>query len=80
MKLIQRRAPLVNSFMRSMDEYNRMRPSTRIEKLINFNRRLKSCEKSAEFLNEWQLKLEDRMVEVAGRVLNDQKILWGNSE
>lgn len=61
-----------------MDQYARMDPRARIQKLLDFNRRLNSCKQSADFLQEWQLKLDDRLVEVPGRLLNSQPIFWGN--
>lgn len=65
-------------FMRSMDPYTRMNPPARIRKLLDFNKRLNSCDESVNFLREWQTKLDERLVELPGRVLPSQKMLWGN--
>lgn len=64
--------------MKSMDQYTRMNPPARIQKLLEFNKRLKQCEESNDFLQNWQTKLDDRLVEVPARLLNNQTIMWGN--
>lgn len=64
--------------MKSMDQYTRMNPLARIRKLLDFNKRLNTCKESVDFLQEWQMKLDDRLVEVPGRVMTSQKIIWGN--
>lgn len=68
----------IYSFMKSLDQYTRMGPPARIQKLLDFNKRLKQCEASNDFLENWQTKLDDRLVEVPARLLQNEKIMWGN--
>lgn len=62
--------------MRAMADHTRMNPDRRIDRLKIFNRRLQQTEDSVKILNEWNLKLEDRLVEVEGRILDQQRIVF----
>lgn len=60
-----------------MAEYTRVSPSLRIAKLLEFNQRLQNTPQSMDILREWQVKLDKNLVEVPGRQLNLQKIMYG---
>ncbi|TMW49547.1 hypothetical protein DOY81_005376 [Sarcophaga bullata] len=62
--------------MRAMADHTRMNPDRRIDRLKIFNRRLQQTEDSVKILNEWNMKLDDRLVEVEGRILDQQKIVF----
>lgn len=66
------------SAMRAMSEYTRVGPQSRINQLINFNRRLQNTGQSMQILNGWQLELNSQLVEVPGRQLAFEKIFFGN--
>lgn len=62
--------------MRAMADYTRMNPDRRIERLRVFNRRLLETESSVKILNDWNMKLDKNMVELKGRVLEPQNIVF----
>ena len=66
--------------MKSIDEYTRMTPGNRIRKLLEFNQRLNSTADSTRVLEEWNMKLDGKLVEVPGRVLKNETILWGTAQ
>lgn len=63
-----------------MSAYTRMNPDRRIEKLIQFNKRLNATPDSKAVLDEWDLKLDGALVEVTGRVLNNENIVFGGNQ
>lgn len=66
--------------MKAMADYTRMGPPGRINKLRQFNQRLLSQPDSIGKLREFELDLAANMVEVAGRELPFEKILFGNGK
>lgn len=66
--------------MKSMDKYTRMGPAERIQKLLAFNRRLNSAPESAKTFADWNMKLDSKLVEVEGRILKSQNIVWANEK
>lgn len=64
---------------KAMSDYTRMVPDKRIQKLLEFNRRLSTTKESAQVLTEWNFQLEKTQVEVTGRILPMQNIVFGNS-
>ncbi|XP_037810785.1 protein piwi [Lucilia sericata] len=62
--------------MRALADHTRMNPDRRIDRLKIFNRRLQQTEDSVKILNEWNMQLDDRLVEVEGRILDQQKIVF----
>lgn len=64
--------------MRSMSEYTRMDPRTRIAKLLEFNQRLARTPESTEVFREWNFELDSKLVEVEGRILKNENIVFGD--
>ncbi|XP_055839653.1 protein piwi [Episyrphus balteatus] len=62
--------------MRAMADHTRMNPDRRIERLRVFNRRLLETESSVKVLSDWNMKLDRNMVEIKGRVLEPQNIVF----
>lgn len=62
--------------MRAMADHTRMNPDRRIERLRTFNDRLQQTEDSMRILTDWNMKLDTRLVEVKGRILDQQKIVF----
>lgn len=62
--------------MRALADHTRMNPDRRIERLQIFNKRLRTNADSEKILQEWNMKLDDRLVEVEGRILDQQKIVF----
>lgn len=60
--------------------YTRLPPRPRIEKLKAFNKRLQQTEESVENFKEWNFSLATDLVEVSGRQLVCENILFGNKK
>ncbi|XP_076626994.1 aubergine [Colletes latitarsis] len=63
--------------MRALAEHTRVNPRSRTDKLMIFNRRLRSESAIVKELNEWNLKLDDKLVNLSGRVLAPENIVVG---
>lgn len=62
--------------MRAMADHTRMNPDRRIERLRTFNDRLQQTEDSMRILTDWNMRLDNRLVEVKGRILDQQRIVF----
>lgn len=65
--------------MRAMSDHTRMNPSRRIDRLRTFNQRLQTTPESVRVLTDWNMKLEEKLVEVQGRVIGPQKIVFNSN-
>lgn len=65
--------------MRAMSDHTRMNPSRRIDRLRTFNQRLQTTPESVKVLTDWNMKLEEKLVEVQGRVIGPQKIVFNSN-
>lgn len=66
--------------MKAMADFTRMGPSGRIAKLRQFNERLLATPDSIAHMREWNLNLANNLVEVAGRELPFEKIIFGGDK
>ncbi|KOC68594.1 Protein piwi [Habropoda laboriosa] len=64
--------------MNALAEHTRVSPKSRIDKLMAFNRRLRQEKAIVQELQDWNLKLDDRLVDIPARVLQPEKIILGN--
>lgn len=64
--------------MRAVSNHTRLRPSQRVERLINFNRRMHNTAASLAEMERWQLCLSKDLVQLNGRKLPQQEIVFGN--
>lgn len=65
--------------MSAVSQYTRLAPGDRIKKLLDFNKRLKTTPASNSVLDDWNMSLEPQMVELAGRKLDSENLVLGNS-
>ncbi|EDW63285.1 protein piwi [Drosophila virilis] len=65
-------------FMRALANHTRMNPGRRIERLQTFNRRLQTTADSVKVLKDWNMQLDDKLIEVQGRVIAPQRIVFNN--
>ncbi|XP_052739671.1 piwi-like protein Siwi [Bicyclus anynana] len=65
--------------MRSLDTHTKIGPSMRIQKLLNFNRRLTQTKEIVEELGAWSLKLDNDLVRFKGRQLPPENIVQGGN-
>ncbi|XP_014605290.1 PREDICTED: protein aubergine-like isoform X2 [Polistes canadensis] len=66
------------NLMKSLSTHTRVSPEARIKKLLNFNRRLCSEPNIISELKNWNLKLENKLIEVPARVLPYENIVYGS--
>lgn len=62
--------------MKAVAEHTRIGPAQRVRRLLDFNRRLINTPDSMKILTDWNLKLDQALVEVSGRELNQESILF----
>ncbi|CAL7950934.1 unnamed protein product [Xylocopa violacea] len=67
------------NLMRALSQHTRVSPNLRIDKLMTFNRRLRSEKQVVQELNEWNLQLDDRLIEIPARFLPPEKIVLGGN-
>lgn len=60
--------------MLSVSQTTRMAPNIRINRLLEFNRRLSHTPASTEVLREFNFELDHDLVHLDGRLLPNQKI------
>jgi len=63
--------------MSSLAVETRLHPGKRIEKLMIFNKRLREVHAIEQELSEWNLQLDNRLLEVPARQLAVEKIFFG---
>ncbi|XP_076292717.1 aubergine isoform X2 [Lasioglossum baleicum] len=61
--------------MRALSEHTRVAPKSRIDKLMVFNRRLRSENAIVQELNDWNLKLDQQLVQIPSRILPQEAIV-----
>lgn len=66
--------------MSTIETYTRLAPKERIERLNAFNQRLQRTDESVKNLKEWNLMLDMDMVQVNGRQLPNERLLFGDKK
>lgn len=62
--------------MRAMADHTRLEPRGRMDRLRTFNRRLQQTEGSVRILKDWNMTLDRELVELSGRILDPQRIVF----
>ncbi|KAI9585330.1 hypothetical protein GQX74_001177 [Glossina fuscipes] len=62
--------------MRAMADHTRLEPRGRMDRLRTFNRRLQQTEGSVRILKDWNMTLDTKLVELSGRILDPQRIVF----
>ncbi|XP_047364611.1 piwi-like protein Siwi [Vespa velutina] len=62
--------------MQALAIHTRVSPESRIRKLLMFNKRLCSQPNIVKELKEWNLELENNLIEIPGRVLPTEKVVF----
>lgn len=65
--------------MKAMAVHTQINPDMRTKKLLTFNRRLTNTPESIATLNEWNLALDPKLVELVGRELPKEFIYFANN-
>ncbi|XP_051173756.1 piwi-like protein Siwi isoform X2 [Leptopilina boulardi] len=64
--------------MNALATHTKLEPRQRIERLMSFNRRLLGEKKIVDELEEWGLKLDNKLVQLPGRVIQKDKIIMAH--
>lgn len=64
--------------MQELSNYTRLNPEKRVKALQKFNNRFQSTPESVKVLNEWKMNFDRDLIEVKGRELQAEAILFGN--
>lgn len=67
------------NLMKDVSEFTRVGPAQRIAKLIAFNNRLHSSEKSIQCYKDWGLQLDTNLVSLTARELPAESIILGGT-
>jgi len=59
-----------------MSSYTQLNPARRIERLRTFNQRLQTTAESVKVLTDWNMQLDENLVELQGRKIVPQKIVF----
>lgn len=66
--------------MRAIADHTRLAPEPRIERLRTFHRRLDGAQSSKEVLKSWNLQLDSKLIELPGRIIRPEAILFANKK
>lgn len=61
----------------AMKPYSQMVPRTRMQRLLDYNRRVQNSAASVDVLKEWNLELDRKLIEVDGHRLKPEVLLFG---
>ena len=64
--------------MNALATHTKLDPRARIERLMSFNRRLLNEPNVVKELNDWKLELDNKLVNLPGRVFPKEKIIMAN--
>lgn len=64
--------------MNALATHTKLDPKARIERLMSFNRRLLRESKVVDELNDWGLKLGNKLVNLSGRIIPRDKIIMAD--
>lgn len=65
--------------MRTLATHTRVTPESRINKLMDFNRRLRQESAVIQEFRDWNMTLDRNLVEVPGRMLPSERLIFGNN-
>ncbi|KAL6425964.1 hypothetical protein ACFW04_008931 [Cataglyphis niger] len=65
--------------MASVATHTRLNPKARIGKLMNFNQRLHRTDKIVKELSEWNLQLDNKLLDIPARVLPNEQLRFGGN-
>lgn len=66
--------------MKELAQHTKIGPSSRIERLLQFNRRLTNSPDSHRHLTDWNLGLEPELTKIPARILPYPDILFGDDK
>ncbi|CAG5096449.1 Similar to Siwi: Piwi-like protein Siwi (Bombyx mori) [Cotesia congregata] len=66
--------------MAKLATFTRLNPDRRIDRLLHFNKRLQDELTVVEEFQQWNLKLDNKLVEIPARVIPPENIIFGNTK
>lgn len=66
--------------MKDVAQYTRIGPHARVDRLQRYNQRLNTNEASVRILKDWNLQLDNKLVQVPGRELPAEAIFFGGNK
>lgn len=66
--------------MKAVAEHTRVGPNQRVQRLLDFNKRLQRTPDSMTTMREWNMSLDQTLVEFTGRELPPEKIVFATRE
>lgn len=66
--------------MKELSQHTKIGPGSRMDRLLQFNKRLANSQDSSRHLTEWNLQLDSELVKIPARVLPYPDILFGNGK
>lgn len=66
--------------MAKLATFTRLNPDRRIDRLLHFNKRLQDEPTVVQEFQEWNLKLDNKLVEIPARVIAPENIIFGNTK
>lgn len=65
--------------MEQLSDITRLGPIDRINRLVSFNKKINDTKECLDVLQNWKLKLDNELVEIKGRQLPQETIMFGKS-
>lgn len=66
--------------MKAIADQTRMDPRKRMMALAKFNQRLQTTPASQDILRSWNMELDRQLIEIDGRKLKNENIIYGREE
>lgn len=61
-----------------MKPYSQMIPRTRKDRIMAYNNRVRGTQESMDVITQWNLGLQNRLLEVDGHRLKAETLIFGN--
>lgn len=66
--------------MSSLAQYTRLNPKSRIDKLMSFNNRLHDTPTVVQEFSEWNLQLDNKLLDIPARQLAPEQLMFGGNQ
>lgn len=65
------------TMMRELATHTRLNPQGRVQRLLSFNQRIQREPQAVQELTEWNMQLDQQLMEIPGRIFDQEKIIFG---
>lgn len=63
--------------MKELAQFTKVGPKQRMDRLIQFNKRLRECKESSDILQRWNLELDPELIKIPARIIPIPKLVFG---